>query len=158
MIGTSIENANEQTKREAVENACKMANAHSFIVELPDGYNTRVGEGGFLLSGGQKQRLAIARAIVKDPPILILDEATSALDSESEKLIQQSIEQVANDTTILIVAHRLSTIAKADQVYVMRAGDVIEEGSYHDLSKKAGGELHAMLLIQSPTGNTLPVA
>jgi ATP-binding cassette, subfamily B (MDR/TAP), member 1 len=81
MIGTALENADEKTRREAVEKACKMANADSFITELPEGYDTRVGEGGFLLSGGQKQRVAIARAIVADPPILLLDEATSALDT-----------------------------------------------------------------------------
>jgi len=81
MIGTALENADEQVKKEAVEKACRMANAHNFISELPEGYQTRVGEGGFLLSGGQKQRVAIARAIVADPPILLLDEATSALDT-----------------------------------------------------------------------------
>jgi ATP-binding cassette, subfamily B (MDR/TAP), member 1 len=81
MIGTALENTSEQERREAVEKACKMANAHTFIMDLPDGYNTRVGEGGFLLSGGQKQRVAIARAIVADPAILLLDEATSALDT-----------------------------------------------------------------------------
>jgi ATP-binding cassette subfamily B protein len=137
----SFEGASESDIWEALH----LANAETFVKELPEGIDTVVGERGARLSGGQRQRIALARALLRKPELLILDEATSALDSESEQLIQQSIEQVAHDTTILIVAHRLSTIAKADQVYVLRQGEVIEEGSFSILSVKSGGILHAML-------------
>ena len=131
--------------------ALRLANAEKFVKELSEGIDTLVGDRGVRLSGGQRQRIALARALLRKPELLILDEATSALDSESERLIQQSIEQVANDTTILIIAHRLSTIAKADQIYVMRQGYVVEEGSYLELSRKKNGELYKMLLVQSPS-------
>ena len=108
-----------------------------------------VGDRGIRLSGGQRQRIALARALLRKPELLILDEATSALDSESERLIQQSIIQVAHDTTILVVAHRLSTIAKADQVYVLSQGEIVEEGSFAMLSVKSDGILKAMLTIQT---------
>jgi ABC-type multidrug transport system fused ATPase/permease subunit len=129
----------------------KLANADFFVKDLPEGIDTIVGERGVRLSGGQRQRIALARALIRKPELLILDEATSALDSESERLIQQSIENIAYDTTILIIAHRLSTIAKADQVYVMRQGLIVEQGSYIYLSKKKDGELYKMLHEQSPS-------
>ena len=131
-------------------NALQLANAAAFVKELPQRIDTVVGDRGIRLSGGQRQRIALARALLRKPELLILDEATSALDSESERLIQQSIEQVAQDTTILVVAHRLSTIAKANQVYVLRQGRVVEEGSFKTLSVKSGGILNAMLAAQSP--------
>ena len=131
--------------------ALRLANAEEFVRELPHGIDTMVGDRGVRLSGGQRQRIALARALLRKPELLILDEATSALDSESERLIQQSIERVAHDTTILVVAHRLSTIAKADQVYVMRKGKVVEEGSFLALSKKPGGFLNTMLAAQLPS-------
>lgn len=141
----SYEKANEAELWDAL----RLANAEEFVKELPQGINTMVGDRGVRLSGGQRQRIALARALLRKPELLILDEATSALDSESERLIQQSIEQVAHQTTILIVAHRLSTIAKADQVYVMHKGCVVEEGAFSFLSVKQGGFLNSMLSAQS---------
>ncbi len=142
----SVEQASEHELWEAL----RLANAAGFVKELPHGIDTVVGDRGVRLSGGQRQRIALARAILRKPELLILDEATSALDSESERLIQQSIEQVAHDTTILVVAHRLSTIAKADQVYVISQGRVVEEGSFSVLSVKPGGILNIMLAAQLP--------
>ena len=137
----SFETANEHDLWDALQ----LANAADFVKELPQGIDTVVGDRGVRLSGGQRQRIALARALLRKPELLILDEATSALDSESERLIQQSIEQVAHDTTILVVAHRLSTIAKANQVYVLGQGRVVEEGSFSVISVRSGGLLNAML-------------
>ncbi|MFD1031368.1 ABC transporter ATP-binding protein [Metaplanococcus flavidus] len=123
---------------EEVEAAAKAANAHTFIDLLPEGYDTKVGERGVKLSGGQKQRIAIARVFLKNPPMLILDEATSALDLESEALIQDSLERLANDRTTLIVAHRLSTITHADQILVIDHGVLAEKGSHDELMKRKG--------------------
>ena len=119
--------------RQQIINAAKLAYADEFIVQLPQGYDTRVGENGVLLSGGQRQRLAIARAILKDAPILILDEATSALDSESEQYIQAALEQVMINRTTLVIAHRLSTIKHADKIIVMQHGCIVEQGSHQQL-------------------------
>lgn len=140
----------DQAKEDDLWKALQLANAATFVKELPQGIDTVVGDRGVRLSGGQRQRIALARALLRKPELLILDEATSALDSESERLIQQSIEQVAHNTTILVVAHRLSTIAKADQVYVLRQGRVVEEGSFSALSVTSGGILNAMLTAQLP--------
>lgn len=130
--------------------ALSMANADAFVKQLPQGIDTIVGDRGVRLSGGQRQRIALARALLRKPELLILDEATSALDSESERLIQESIDKVARDTTILIVAHRLSTIAKADYVYVLREGRVVEEGAYADLCLVPDGMLARMIQVQQP--------
>ena len=113
--------------------AIKTANADEFINKLPDGLETVVGERGVKLSGGQRQRVAIARAILKDAPILILDEATSALDSESEKLIQASLEPLMKNRTSIVIAHRLSTIAKLDRILVIDNGSIVEDGSHREL-------------------------
>ncbi|AZK47692.1 ABC transporter ATP-binding protein [Paenibacillus lentus] len=129
---------NPGSSEEAVYEAAKAANAHDFIMELPKGYDTEVGERGVKLSGGQKQRIAIARVFLKDPPILILDEATSALDLESEHLIQQSLQRLSRSRTTLIVAHRLSTITHADQIIVMKDGSIAERGTHDQLMDKAG--------------------
>ncbi|SDO12548.1 ATP-binding cassette, subfamily B, MsbA [Psychrobacillus sp. OK028] len=123
------------TDEEVVE-AAKAANAHDFIMELPYGYETKVGERGVKLSGGQKQRVAIARVFLKNPPILVLDEATSALDLESESLIQDSLEKLASNRTTIIVAHRLSTITHADTIFVIENGKVMESGSHGQLMKQ----------------------
>lgn len=128
--------------------ALRLANAENFIKELPEGIDTMVGDRGVRLSGGQRQRIALARALLRKPELLILDEATSALDSESELLIQQSIEMIGKDTTILIVAHRLSTIAKANKVYILDKGELVEEGTFQELSKSKSSILNQMLAIQ----------
>lgn len=123
---------------EEVIAAAKLANAHDFIMNLPEGYDTPVGERGVKLSGGQKQRVAIARVFLKNPPMIILDEATSALDLESEALIQQSLDQLAKNRTTLIVAHRLSTITDADRIFVIDHGELKETGTHEELMKKNG--------------------
>ena len=121
-----------------IERAAKKAEAYNFITKLQDGFDTMVGERGVKLSGGQRQRIAIARAILKDAPILVLDEATSALDSESEKLIQKSLETLMKGRTSIVIAHRLSTIAKLDRIVVLDNGKVLEQGSHTELLDKDG--------------------
>ena len=122
-----------------IEKAAKQAGAYDFIVQLKDGFDTMVGERGVKLSGGQRQRIAIARAILKNAPILILDEATSALDSESEALIQKSLETLMKGRTSIVIAHRLSTIAKLDRIIVMENGKIVEDGSHDQLLAKKRG-------------------
>ncbi len=127
----------EATDEEVVA-AAKAANAHEFIMEMPEGYDTKIGERGLNLSGGQRQRIAIARAILKDPRILILDEATSALDTESEKIVQAALDKLMVGRTTFVIAHRLSTIFQADQIYVIDAGKIVESGTHEELLKLGG--------------------
>jgi ATP-binding cassette subfamily B protein len=124
--------------REQVERAAKTACADDFIRQTPDGYDTVIGERGVRLSGGQKQRLAIARAVLRDTPILILDEATSSVDMETEQQIQRAIENLAGSRTVIVIAHRLSTIRSADQILVLDKGAIIEQGGYDALLAQGG--------------------
>lgn len=127
----------DATKEQVVE-AAKIANAHQFISQLPEGYDTNIGDDGNKLSGGQKQRVSIARAVLKNPPIMILDEATSALDTESERLVQNALENMMENRTSLVIAHRLSTIQKADLIVVMERGEIIEQGTHQELFERNG--------------------
>jgi subfamily B ATP-binding cassette protein MsbA len=131
--GTGVTYTDDQ-----VEAAARAANAHQFISELPDGYATILGERGTRLSGGQRQRLAIARALLRDPPILILDEATSALDTESERLVQEAVDRLLRGRTVFVIAHRLSTIVHADQILVLERGEIIERGTHAELLAARG--------------------
>lgn len=137
-LANNIAYGNESYSRQAIENAAKLAYAKEFIDKLPQGFDTIVGEQGLLLSGGQRQRIAIARALLKDAPILILDEATSALDAQSERYIQKALENVTKGRTTLIIAHRLSTIEKADTILVISQGQIVEQGSHLHLLTQNG--------------------
>ncbi len=141
-IGENIAYGKPGATMEEIQEAAKKANIHEFIMELPDGYNTYVGERGARLSGGQKQRISIARVFLKNPPILILDEATSALDNESERHIQNSLEELAKDRTTITIAHRLSTIRNADEILVVTGEGIAERGSHQELMKKNGIYAH----------------
>jgi len=127
----------DATEDQLVE-AAKMGNAHDFIMDLADGYDTRVGERGVKLSGGQKQRISIARAILKNAPILILDEATSAVDTQTEVLIQEALGKLKENRTTIVIAHRLSTIQDADQIIVLEDGQIREHGRHRDLVEAGG--------------------
>ena len=126
------------SSEEEIINAAKSAAADSFISELPNGYDTVIGENGYSLSGGQKQRVSIARAFLKNAPILLLDEATSSLDTESESLVQEAIKKLMKDRTTLVIAHRLSTIINADQIIVLDDGKIVESGTHEELLSKNG--------------------
>jgi subfamily B ATP-binding cassette protein MsbA len=132
-----------------VINAAEIANAHEFILKLENGYQTEIGERGSKLSGGERQRISIARAVLKNPPILILDEATSALDSESESLVQEALSNLMKNRTSIVIAHRLSTIQNADEIIVLKEGRILERGTHHQLLDKGGlyQKLNAMQAV-----------
>jgi len=134
--------------QDQIEGAARAARIHDFIVSLPDGYQTTVGERGLKLSGGEKQRVGIARTILKNPPILLLDEATSALDSETEQGIQDSLEEMGHGRTVITIAHRLSTVVHADQIVVLEAGKVVERGT-HEALLAAHGRYASMWALQA---------
>jgi subfamily B ATP-binding cassette protein MsbA len=132
-----------------IERAARLAQAHDFIAALPDGYDTPVGERGVKLSGGQRQRLAIARAFLKDPPVLILDEATSDLDAESEFLVQQALGELMKNRTVLVIAHRLATVKHADRVVVVHGGRLAEVGTHDELMTREDGIYRRLAQLQS---------
>ncbi|EGC42005.1 multidrug resistance protein [Histoplasma capsulatum var. duboisii H88] len=142
LVGTEAADIPESEKMEHVINACKLANAHDFIEELPEGYNTEIGERASMLSGGQKQRIAIARSIISNPKVLLLDEATSALDPHAEKAVQRAIDQVSEHRTTIVIAHKLATIRNADNIAVMSAGKVVEQGTHDELVAAGGAYAH----------------
>jgi subfamily B ATP-binding cassette protein MsbA len=137
-IASNISLGIENVSNEQIVAASKIANAHNYIIEFPEAYDTNVGDGGNSLSGGQRQRVAIARAVIKNPPIMILDEATSALDTESEKVVQDALENMMENKTSLVIAHRLSTVKNADLIVVMKKGRIVEQGTHQELLKMNG--------------------
>jgi subfamily B ATP-binding cassette protein MsbA len=139
--GTILDNiryGRQEATEEEVIAASRAANAHDFIIATPDGYRTLVGEKGVNLSGGQRQRLAIARAVLKNPRILMLDEATSALDSESEMLVQDALDRLMSGRTTVVIAHRLTTVQRADRILVLNKGRIVEEGTHASLMERKG--------------------
>jgi len=134
----NIRFARPSATTDEVHEAARLANAEEFILRMPEGYDTAVGERGGSLSGGQRQRIAIARSILRNPPVLILDEATSALDYESERLIQEALERLSEGRTVITIAHRLSTIKNADRIIVLRDGVIVEQGNFKELSDQKG--------------------
>ena len=149
-IAVNIRFGKPDATHEEIEDACRLANIHDFIASLPEGYDTVVGERGVKMSGGEKQRIAIARALIRDPKILVFDEATSNLDSHSERIIQESLDRIAAGRTAIVIAHRLSTIVNSDVIYVLQDGRIVEAGTHDDLLDRDGLYAH-LWAIQSRT-------
>jgi ATP-binding cassette subfamily B protein len=147
-IAENIAYGKPGASQDEIEQAARRANAHAFIVGFPEGYATLVGDRGIRLSGGQRQRIAIARAILRDPAILILDEATSSLDSESERLIQDALESLMLGRTSFIIAHRLATVRNADRILVLDGGHIVESGTHAELSAIEGGTYRHLAALQ----------
>jgi subfamily B ATP-binding cassette protein MsbA len=137
-IANNIALGNDQKNMADIEHAAKIANAHDFIMQKEEGYQTNIGDRGGKLSGGERQRLTIARALLKNPPILILDEATSSLDTESERLVQDAINHMMQNRTSIVIAHRLSTIRHADEIIVLQKGKIVERGTHDELMIQQG--------------------
>ncbi|KAF2472924.1 P-loop containing nucleoside triphosphate hydrolase protein [Lindgomyces ingoldianus] len=148
LCGTQFQDITNEEKMQMVEDACKEAYADEFIAQLPQGYNTLVGESGIKLSGGQRQRIAIARSIIKKPRILILDEATSAIDVRTERIVQEALDRVSKNRTTIVIAHRLSTIKRADKIVVLRHGKLVEEGSHEELLEDENGVYYGLVHAQ----------
>ncbi|WP_272149339.1 ABC transporter ATP-binding protein [Tenacibaculum aiptasiae] len=147
-IANNLKLGNEKASEKEIREASDIANAYEFIKDLPEQFETNIGDSGNMLSGGQKQRLSIARAVLKNPPIMVLDEATSALDTESEQLVQAALEKMMENRTSLVIAHRLSTIQKADNIVVLRKGQIVEQGKHEELLNKKG-EYFKLVSMQS---------
>jgi subfamily B ATP-binding cassette protein MsbA len=155
----NIRYGNLEATQAEIEQAARAANAHDFIMnDLPDGYQTMVGERGVKLSGGQRQRVSIARAILKDPRILILDEATSSLDSESESLVQEALERLMNGRTSFVIAHRLSTVINADWLLVLDQGRVVEQGTHSELLQNPDGLYYRLYQMQFASTEDMKLA
>ena len=151
-IENNIKFGNPNATQDEVIEACKKACCHDFIVKLADGYNTVVGEGGSTLSGGEKQRISIARAILKDAPIIILDEATSSVDPENEHLLIKAIKELTKNKTLITIAHRLSTVREADKIIVIDKGRIAEEGNHEELMKQEGIYKHFIEIRKKSIG------
>jgi ATP-binding cassette, subfamily B, bacterial MsbA len=155
-IAANIAYGSPQASRGEIEDAARAAHAHDFITALPDGYESTIGERGQRLSGGQRQRLAIARALLKNSPILILDEATSSLDAESERLVQEALANLMRNRTAFVIAHRLSTVRRADKIIALQDGRVAEIGRHDDLLARQDGvyaKLYALQLFEKEEPN-----
>jgi subfamily B ATP-binding cassette protein MsbA len=148
-VAANIAYGAPKAARAAIEDAARAAHAHEFVVQLPGGYDTTIGERGQRLSGGQRQRIAIARAILKDCPLLVLDEATSALDAESELLVQDALANLMRNRTTFVIAHRLSTVRRADLIIALEKGEVVEIGTHDELVNRPGGVYAKLYALQT---------